>query len=231
MSKIKKLSTYVELVEAAMRGEEYDEMKKYIDLALELNVKDSKLWWYKTLAEAKLVIDEKNYTTWIFECGEKSILYAKDKDEAAANIYMIYLDLAIDKLLYMRKWGGEELGEELYPLVLDYEKDVITLFRKIPKAAINKNPKLKEKAKVLSQQWLIHYNIHTGPVSRANYIKQIYFETSPLSEAEKKEEIELFGIDFDKIIKKDDLSKGNEHSGCYILIIIFLIVFLYLFFI
>ena len=190
-SKNMKISSYVELAETAFRGKDYKGLKKYADLALEQNVSDSKLWWYKTLAEAKGVINERNRTSWIFECGEKSILYAKDKKKAAADISLVYIELANDKLNFMSQWPKPDFYEDPDSDVLDYENDVITLIRKVPKDAIEQYPDVKKKMLIFSQSWLRHMNQFTGTSQRARYLRQIYNEIAPISDSEKKRELKL----------------------------------------
>ncbi len=227
VSKNKNISSLIELAETAYRGKDYKGLKKYVDLALELNVQNSKLWWYKALAEAKQIINERNRISWIFECGEKSIQYAKDKEKAIADICLVYIELAIDKLSFIYRWSQTDLLDEPDSDVLDYEKDIITLIRKVPKETIRSNTNVKEKMILLSQCWLRHINRHPGSTNRVRYLKSIYNEISPLSESEKKEELKLFGEEFFKSHRESEKNQEPKNSclGCVILIIIIIAIF------
>ena len=219
VSKNKVISSYIELAETAYHGKDYKGLKKYVDLALEQNVQNSKLWRYKALAEAKQIINERNRISWIFECGEKSIQYAEDKESATADICLVYIELAIDKLDFMQRWPQTDLLEEPDSDVLDYEKDIITLIRKIPKDTIQSNTDVREKMILLSQRWLRHINRHPGSVDRCRYLKNIYNEISPLSESEKKKELKLFGEEFLKDQHEINTSENKQWLGCVVLII------------
>ena len=223
VSKNKKISSYIELAETAYRGKDFKGLKKYVDLALEQNVQNSKLWWYKALAEAKHIINESNSVSWIFECGEKSIQYAKDKEKAAADICLVYIELAIDKLNFMGRWPQTDVFEEPDSSVLDYERDIITLIRKIPKEIIQSNTDVREKMLLLSQCWLRHINRHAGTVRRVRYLKGVYNEISPLSESEKKKELELLGHEYLESFHKSQ-EPENPSFGCVILIFVFLVI-------
>ena len=211
VSKERMISSYIELAESAYRGKDYKGLKKYADLALEQDVHNSKLWWYKALAEAKLIINESKRISWIVECGEKAIQYAEDKDRAAADIDLVYIELAIDKLNFISQWSTTDLFEEPDSTVVEYENDIIALARIVPKEAIKNEPDVKNKMLELSQCWLRHMNIHVGTVKRARFLKDIYMEISPLPEAEKKKELELFGIDF---IKSQHDSNELDRKSC-----------------
>ncbi len=227
VSKNNNLSSLIELAETAYRGKDYKGLKKYIDLALELNVQNSKLWWYKALAEAKQIINVRNRISWIFECGEKSIEYAEDKESAAADMCLVYIELAIDKLNFVRQWPQTDFLDEPDSDVLDYEKDIITLYRKVPKETIRSNTNVKEKMILLSQCWLRHINRHPGSMARVRYLKSIYNEISPLSESEKKEELKLFGeeiLESHRESEKDQEPK-NSCLGCVMLISVIIAIF------
>lgn len=225
--KNKMISSYIELVETAYRGKDYKGLKKYVDLALEQNIQNSKLWWYKALAEAKQIINERNRISLIFECGEKSIQYAKDKESAAADMCLVYIELAIDKLNFVHQWPQTDLSDEPDSDILDYENDIISLIRKIPKETIQSNTSVREKMILLSQCWLRHINRHPGSTARVLYLKSIYNEISPLSESEKKEELKLFGEDFLKSHRESekDQEPKNSSLGCILLLIVILAIF------
>ncbi len=227
VSKNKMISSYIELVETAYRGKDYKGLKKYVDLALEQNIRNSKLWWYKALAEAKQIINERNRISLIFECGEKSIQYAKDKESAVADMCLVYIELAIDKLNFVCQWTQTDLLDEPSSDVLDYENDIISLIRKIPKDTIQGNTNVKEKMILLSQCWLRYINRHPGSTARVRYLKSIYNEISPLSESEKKKELKLFGEEFFKSHRESEKDQEPKNSswGCVILIIVIIAIF------